>query len=163
MSVTQLSARHVAQVGPRREVDRRGELGRNMMRKIEVEVEPREVPTRLPLCLVNQRLRKEHPAGLVMRMRQREKSLGPQIFRLDLGRRHTRQRFPRCASLELHANAVLARPFRAHRDTFRRAIGQIVPHLEQSLMAIRDLWFLLLEPFHQTREILTFARVLGPP
>ena len=55
-SVTSLPLRDVAQVGPRRQIDRRRELGQQMLRQVEVEVEARQVAVGLLLGFVDQRL-----------------------------------------------------------------------------------------------------------
>jgi len=47
----QLTLRDVAEIWTRREVDRRGGLGQQMVGQIEVEVEPAEIALRLALGL----------------------------------------------------------------------------------------------------------------
>ena len=75
----ELALRHVTQVRPRGQVDRRRKLREQVLRQIEIEVEPREVAPGLALGLVDERLREHHAARFVMRVRQRIEARGPEI------------------------------------------------------------------------------------
>src|SRR6266496_3964642 len=71
----ELPARHVPEVGARGQVDGRRELGQEVLRKVEVQVEPRQVAALLPLDLVEVELREEHPALGMVRVGQRLEAL----------------------------------------------------------------------------------------
>ena len=66
-----------------------------MVRQVEIQIEPCQVAFGLLLRLVDQQLRENHPAGLVMRMRKRQESGRPGALVFDLIGRHCRELFPR--------------------------------------------------------------------
>ena len=76
----QLALGHVAQVGPRGQVDRRRELGQQMLRQVEVEIEARQVAAGLLLGLVDERAcGKTMPPASWCGMRQREEAGRPEV------------------------------------------------------------------------------------
>ena len=76
----ELALRDVAEVGPRHQEDCRGEFGKEVIGQIEVEVESREVAAGLLHRLVDERLREDHPARFVVRVRQRQEAGRPGVL-----------------------------------------------------------------------------------
>src|SRR5271163_1375104 len=71
----QLALRDIAQIGAGGKVDRRRKLGQEVVRQIEVDVEPLQVPPVLLLDRVDQKVWKDKAALLMLGMRQRIKPL----------------------------------------------------------------------------------------
>ena len=153
----ELALRDVAQIGPRREVDRRRELGQQVLRQIEVEIEARQVAVGLLLRLVDQRLGEDHAARFVMRVRQRVEAGRPEIALLDLVRRHAAslsQVIPCGSSTRTPPCTGLPRDM---VDALRRLVGEVVALGEQVLLALRERGLLLLEAPDERLEV--FIRI----
>ena len=82
-----LAARHVAQLGPVLEEDRRRELGQERLGQVELDVEPLQPREHLDL-----HLREDLPAGGVLGVRQRR--VREELARPDLLRAEPRQLLP---------------------------------------------------------------------
>ena len=134
-----LALRHVAQVGPGREVDGRRILGQEMRRQVEIQVVTRQVASLLLLDLVDLLLRKHHPAFGVVGMRQRQEPRGPQTFLADFLGRHRGQLLPRLHALrQFHPRALLDGLAAVHDQTLSRPIAQIVAFLQQFGLPLHD-------------------------
>ena len=133
-----LALRDVAQIRTRRQVDRRRKLRQEVLGQIVIEVEPREVARFLSFDLVDVLLREEHPALGMIRMRQREQALGPQVLLADLLRRQLSELRPSHGRRESNAHTFLDRLAARHGDTFGRPVAQVVALLEQVHLALHD-------------------------
>ena len=134
----QLTARDVAEILTRREVNRRRELGQEPVGNVEIEVEAGEVTARLFLDPVDLKHGKHHPAFGMVRVRQRHEARGEQSLVADVVRRHRRQRVPRHAGGQLHPHAVLNRLASAHRDPGDGTVAEVVAGARQVELALHD-------------------------
>ena len=89
-----LALRNIAQIGPRRQKDRRRKLRQKVIRQIEVEIEAGEVAVFLFLDFVNMKLREQHASFGMIGMRQRQKACRERVLRQDFFRIHRPQRVP---------------------------------------------------------------------
>jgi len=150
-----LPLRHVAQVGSRRQVDRRGKLRQKMLGQVEVQVEARQITALLTLDLVDVMFGEQHAALRVIRMRQREKAFRPQALFADLLGRHGRQFFPGLhARRQLHPDALLDRFAPRHGHAASGAIAQVVALGEQLHLSLHDLGLRGLHALNNVLEIL---------
>src|SRR5262249_9803721 len=85
----QLALRNIAQVGPGDQEYGGGEFRQEVLGQVEVQVEALQAFQFLDFML-----REDHPANLVMRVRQRQKTYGKQLFLADFFRRLLPQLFP---------------------------------------------------------------------
>ena len=120
----ELALGDVAEIRPRRQEDRGRALREQMLRRQEIEIEAREVAPLLRFHQVDVRLREQHPALGMVRMRQRHEARGLCVAFLDLGGGHRAERLPRDARRQLHAHAGLhglaARHLHGRRRFVRR-------------------------------------------
>src|SRR5690606_35611137 len=65
----ELALRDVAEVGARRQEDRRWEFGQEVLGEVEIEVETLEITARLSEDVLDVRRRKQHSAFGMLRMR----------------------------------------------------------------------------------------------
>ena len=149
----QLAARHIAQVQPRGQVDRRRELRQEVLRQVEIQVEAREVAISLAPGFVDQRLREDHAAGFVMRVRQGKKARRPEVLGLDVFWRPGGEILPGHVLGQLYAHALLHGLAARHRDAWGRAVRKVVALREQRPMAFGKPGFLLLQAFDQSAEV----------
>ena len=84
----ELALRHVSQVRARGQVDWWRELRQEVLGQIKVQVKSGEVASLLPLDFINVMLGEDHAALGMIRMRQRQESLGKQVAVADFHRRH---------------------------------------------------------------------------
>ena len=119
-----------------------------MVGQVEVEVETRQVAFGLLLRLVDERLREDHPARFVMRMRQRQEARRPGVLVPDLVRRHGCELVPRHVGGQLDAHAVLHRLPARHRDALGRAVREVVACGEQILLPLGERGLLLLRALY---------------
>src|SRR6478609_10391841 len=87
----QLTLRNIPKVWLRSEVDRRRKLGQELVGQIEVQVEARQIAPCLAQYFVDRKVREEHAALRLLRMRQREKPEREQVLSLDLLRAQRRK------------------------------------------------------------------------
>src|SRR5690606_15071911 len=90
----ELALRDVAELRTRRQVDRRRELGQEVLGNIELDVEAVQVALLLREDLVDMLLREHHAAFFVERMRQRLETLREQVALADLVAPHRSELFP---------------------------------------------------------------------
>ena len=144
-----LALRDVAQVGPRRQVDGRRELGKEVLGQVEIDVEALQAGQQLDL-----HLGKDHAAGLVLGMGQRQKSLGEQSLVADLIAGHRGQLLPGHSLRQLRRRADLDRLAARHRHFAVGPRGEIVALLQQLLLAGHDRLLVGLVPGHHGLETL---------
>ena len=72
----QLALRHVAEIRSRGQEDWRRKLGQKVIGKVELEIEAVQITARLAQDLVDVKLREQHAALGLLRVRQREKARG---------------------------------------------------------------------------------------
>ena len=149
----ELALGYVAQIGPRGQKDRRGKLGQQVLRKIEVEVEPREIALILLLDLVDLRLGKHHAARLVMRVGQREEAGRPDVLGLDLVGGHGRHLVPGHVFAELDTDAFLHRLAASHGHALGRTVGEVISRFKQVFVALGELGLLALRALDEGVEI----------
>ena len=126
-SVTSCPLRDVAQVRPRRQEDRRGELRQQVLRQVEVEIEAGQVAVGLLLGLVDQGLREDHAARLVVRDAAAEESRPARASWLLISSGVSGgELLPGHARGQLHAHAVLHRLAARHRHARGRPVGEVV-------------------------------------
>ncbi len=127
------SLRHVSQVRPGGQEHGRRELGREVLGQVEIEVEAFQALELLDLVLG-----KEHASGRMVRVGQRQVTLGKQTLFLDFFRRKLGQ------LLKGHALGKFGG--RSHRDRFAaghlafivHALGQVVTFLQQGFLPGHD-------------------------
>ncbi len=144
----------IAQIRPGGEKDGRGKFRQQMIGQIEIEIEPGQVALLLFLQLVDLKLREDHPALGMIRVRQRQKTRGPDIFVADLLRRHPGQLVPCRALWQAHAHALLHRLFARHRHAGRRVLAQVVALGEHVVVLLCDGRFLRRHAVARRLEIL---------
>ena len=149
----QLAPGHVAQVGPGGQVHRRGKGRQQMLGQVEVQIEPRQIACGLAFGLVDERLREDHPAVFVVRVRQGIKPRRPESVALDLLRGHGRQGGPGDACRKLDADAGLHRLAARHGHVLAGAIGEVITFGEQRLLAFGEPGFLRLRAFDHAGEV----------
>src|SRR5207253_7102548 len=121
------TARDVTEIGARRQVDRRGELRKERIGEVEVEVETGEVSTRLLLDLVGVEDGKHYASVWMIGMRKGQEPRREYALLADLLRRHLRQDVPGDAGGQLRPDAALNRLASAHGRAGHRTIAQVVP------------------------------------
>src|SRR5438132_12714120 len=99
----QLALRYVAQIGALCQEHGRRKFGQEVVRQIEINVEPLQVSPVLLLERVDQEVRKDKAALLVLGVRQRIERLQIQVLVADLVRRHRRQPLPGDPARQLNA------------------------------------------------------------
>lgn len=97
----------VAQVRPRSEVDRRGELRQEVVGHDEVQIEPGEIPIGLARHLVDLELREEHPALGVVEVGQGVEAFRPEALVADIQGGHGSETLPTHAVRKLVPDACL--------------------------------------------------------
>ena len=102
----QLTARHVSEFGTRGEENRRRKLRRDVLRKVEVDVEAPQIAPFLAADFINLPIREDLAAGGVLDMRQRQEPRRQQTLLPDFVGRHRRQSVPGHACRELDADAL---------------------------------------------------------
>jgi hypothetical protein len=144
----------VPQVRTRGEEDGGRELRQQVVRQVEVEVEPREVPRLLPLDLVDVELGEQHPALGMVGMRQGQEAAGKRVLVPDLVRAHGREPLPRPALGQARPHAVLDGLALGHGHAAGRAVGEVVTLPEKVGLPFHDLGFRGLHAGHDGGEIL---------
>ena len=91
----QLALRHIAQIGPRRQEDGRGELRQEVVGQVELEVKAGQVALGLLQDLLDVELRKDHATFGVVGVREREEPLGKEPLIPNLGGLHVGELLPR--------------------------------------------------------------------
>jgi hypothetical protein len=134
----QLALRDIAQISARGKVDRWRKLSQEVVRQIEINVEPLEVSPVLLLDRVDQEVRKDKAALLVLGVRQRIEALRIEVLIADLVRAHRRQPLPGHPGRQLDANALLNGFCPVHRDALGGVVAQIVTLAEQSVVCLFD-------------------------
>src|SRR5262249_41858496 len=142
-----LSLRDVAQVRPGGEKDGRRELGQELLRQVVVEVEAFHAREELDL-----HLREEHPASLVLGMRERQEALREEALLADLLRRHRGQRVPFDPVGQPRRRTDLEGLAPRHRQLGVGAPSAAVALLEELLLASHDGWLVGLVLRHHRRE-----------
>ena len=135
----QLALRHVAEIGPGRQINRRRKLRQQVIRQVEIEVEAGEVASLLLLQLVNLEMRKHHAAFGMVGVRQWQKAARKEIPVADLIRAQRRQRVPACTCRQLSADSGLHGLAARHRDPLCRMVGEIVALAKEIGMLLLDL------------------------
>jgi len=125
-----------------------------MVRQIEVEVEPREVALRLAFGFVDERLREDHAARLVVRMGQRQEASRPEVLGLDLFWSQGSEPVPGNVGGELDPHAALHRLAPGHRNAGYGAVGKVVADGKQVLLAFGERRLSLLKARHEGGEAL---------
>ena len=134
----QLALRYVAQIGALCQEHGRRKFGQEVVRQIEINVEPLQVSPVLLLDRVDQEVRKDKAALLVLGVRQRIEPLRIEVLVADLVRGHRRQPLPGHAGRQFDADALLNGFCPVHRDTLGGAVAQIVTLVEQSVVCLFD-------------------------
>jgi hypothetical protein len=134
----ELSLRHIAEIRPRGQVNRRREFGQKVVLQVEVEVETGQVAIFLFLDFVDRELWEYHAAFRMVGMGQRQESLREDIAGRDFIGTQRGEFLPGHSGGQLDANATLNRFPSRHRDALRRVITQVITLLEQRLMALHD-------------------------
>src|SRR5439155_26279461 len=122
----QLALRYVAQIGALCQEHGRGKLGQEMVRQIEINVEPLQVSPVLLLDRVDQEVRKDKAALLVLGVRQRIEPLRIEVLIADLVRAHRREALPGHTGWQFDPDALLDRFSSVHCDPLGGAVAQIV-------------------------------------
>src|SRR5580692_569212 len=79
----QHALRHVSQVGPRGQIDWRRELGKKLIGDVIIKIKAGQIASFLLLDLFDFKMRKDHSAFWLIRVRHGKKSLGEQILASD--------------------------------------------------------------------------------
>ncbi len=144
----QFSVRDVAEIGPRREVNRRRELGEKVLGQIVRQVEPIEIAALLLQHFLDMKFRKDHAPFGMMRMGERIEAGGKQVLLANFVRRHAGKLVPACAGRQFGADAFLQGLGAVHLRRRRRMVGQVVPLGEQVEL-----------PFHHGRLVSLHLRL----
>ena len=102
--------------------------------------------------LVDERLREDHAARFVVRVRQRQEAGGPGVALLDLVGRQRRKLFPRHARGQLHAHAVLHGLAARHRHAGAGRFARSYRAVQQVLLPFGERRLLLLRPRDHLRQ-----------
>src|SRR5258707_3336142 len=148
----QLTLRDIAQIGARRQVDGWRKLSQEVIRQIEIDVEPGQVSPVLLLDRIDQEVRKNKAAVGVFGMRQGVEPLRIEILFANLVRAHRRKLLPGHSGGQFDADAFLHGFSAIHRDPLGRAVAQIVALVEQSVMLLFNPWFCRRHSRHHRRE-----------
>ncbi len=135
----ELALRHVAEIRPRRQIDRRGRLREQVLGRHEIQIEARQVAAFLLFHQIDVRLWKHHAAFGMILMRQRQEAGRIDIALANLGGRQRGESVPRHAFRQLHAHAGLHRLAAGHLHGRGRLVREVVAILEQLAMRGVDL------------------------
>ena len=134
-----LAVRHVAQIEAGGQENGRRKLRQEMVRQIEIQIEPRQIAVFLLLDLVDVKLRKQHPAFGMIGVRQGQKALRPKALIADFLGRHGGQIVPRAdAGRQPHPHALLHGLAPRHGHGFGGPVAQIVPLLQERRLPLFD-------------------------
>ncbi len=97
-----------------------------MIRQIEIQIEPCQVPVLLLVDLVNVKLREDHAALAMIGVGQRHEPDRKNVFVLDFVGGHLGKTVPAGASAQLHAYTSLNGLPAEHRGSRRGLIAEVV-------------------------------------
>ena len=152
--MTSLPLRHVAEVGPRGQVDGRRKLGQEMIRQVEIEVEARQVAALLLLDLIDVELGEHHSPFRMVGVRQREEAGREEVLVPDLCRAHRGELLPGHARGKLDADAFLDGLAARHRHALRGSIAEVVARAQEVRLPFLHLRLRCLHPREDGREVL---------
>ena len=133
----QLPARDIAQLRPGAEEHGWRKLRKQMVRQIEVGVEPFERPPFLLGDLRDLEFRKDHATGGVLDVRQGQEPLRKEILVPNLVGGHGGQLLPGQARRHLDPHPLLDRPpSPGHHHAWSGAVAQVVAFGEQRFLAL---------------------------
>ena len=148
----ELPLRDVAEILPGREEDGRRELGQEMVGQIEIEIEAREIAPGLTQDFLDVKVRKQHAAFGLLRMRERHEAARENVPLADVFGREAREVFPGEPVLKTHANAPLNGFAARHRDR-AGVVAKIVTRLEERELALHRRRLFLDLGRHQCLEV----------
>jgi len=143
------------ELGRRRKVQHLLEIGHEIDLAAALE-RVRSLPPVLLLDRIDQEVRKDNAALLVLGVRQRIKPLRVKPLIANLVRAHRREALPGHTGWQFDAHALLNWFCPIHRDTLGGAVAQIVTLAEQSAVLLFDGRLFGRQARHQRRERLGY-------